>query len=388
MYGHLSTARFTDDYPQFFARGKGARVWDVDDREFIDLMCTFGPILLGHAHEEVDAAHNEAAARGDVLNGPGPEMVELAEVLVEQVPHADWAMFAKNGTDATGLAVTTARAATGRSKILMARNSYHGIDAWALPAEAPGTTKEDHLNTVFFNYNDLDSVEAAVAEAGEGDVAAIVCTPHRHDVYTDQIPADAEFARGVREICDRLGAALILDDVRCGLRLDLRGSWERHGVRPDLSAWSKSLANGYALAALLGAEAYREPAGKIVATGSFWLAGAPMAAALKTIEILKATDGIQTMADQGARLQTGLRDQATAHGFDVSVTGPPSMPLLLFQDDPEFLKARTWAGLCARHGVYLHPVHNWFLSSAHDAGTIDAALQRTDAAFADLRGEL
>lgn len=388
MYGHLSTARFTDDYPQFFARGQGARVWDVDDREFIDLMCTFGPILLGHAHPEVDAAHHETAARGDVLNGPGPEMVELAETLVEQVPHADWAMFAKNGTDATGLAVTTARAATGRAKILMARNSYHGIDAWALPPEAPGTTVEDHLNTVFFEYNDLDSVEAAVAQAGEDAVAAIVCTPHRHDVYTDQIPADAEFARGVREICDRLGAALILDDVRCGLRLDLRGSWEQHGVRPDLSAWSKSLANGYALAALLGAEPYREAAGRIVATGSFWLAAAPMAAALKTIEILKATDGIATMADSGTRLQNGLRDQAAAHGYDVSVTGPPSMPLLLFQDDPEFLKARTWAGLCARHGVYLHPVHNWFLSSAHDAATIDAALERTDAAFADLRSAL
>jgi glutamate-1-semialdehyde 2,1-aminomutase len=388
MYGHLSTARFADDYPQFFARGKGARVWDVDDREYIDLMCTFGPILLGHAHPEVDAAHNETAARGDVLNGPGPEMVELAEVLVDQVPHADWAMFAKNGTDATGLALTTARAATGRSKVLIARNSYHGIDAWALAPEAPGTTVEDHLNTVYFEYNDLDSVEAAVAQAGEDAVAAIVCTPHRHDVYTDQVPADAEFARGVREICDRLGAALILDDVRCGLRLDLRGSWEQHGVRPDLSAWSKSLANGYALAVLLGAEPFREAAGKIIATGSFWLAGAPMAAALKTIEILQATDGIATMADSGTRLQNGLRDQATQHGYDVSVTGPPSMPLLLFENDPEFLKARVWSGLCARHGVYLHPVHNWFLSCAHDAETIGTALERTDAAFADLRAEL
>lgn len=388
MYGHLSTARFADDYPQFFARGKGARVWDVDDREYIDLMCTFGPILLGHAHAEVDAAHNETAARGDVLNGPGPEMVELAEVLVDQVPHADWAMFAKNGTDATGLALTTARAATGRSKVLVARHSYHGIDAWALAPEAPGTTVEDHLNTVYFEYNDLDSVEAAVAQAGEDAVAAIVCTPHRHDVYTDQLPADAEFARGVREICDRLGAALILDDVRCGLRLDLRGSWEQHGVRPDLSAWSKSLANGYALAVLLGAEPFREAAGKIVATGSFWLAGAPMAAALKTIDILKQTDGIATMAESGTRLQNGLREQAAQHGYDVSVTGPPSMPLLLFDEDPEFLKARTWSGLCARHGVYLHPVHNWFLSTAHDAAVIDEALQRTDAAFADLRTAL
>jgi glutamate-1-semialdehyde 2,1-aminomutase len=389
MYGHLSTARFADDYPQFFARGEGAKVWDVDGREFIDLMCTFGPILLGHAHPEVDAAHNETAARGDVLNGPGPELVELAELLVGQVPHADWAMFAKNGTDATGLALTTARAASGRSKVLMARNSYHGIDAWALPAEAPGTTAEEHLNTVWFDYNDLDSVEAAVLEAGEGAIAAIVCTPHRHDVYTDQVPAERAFAQGVREICDRVGAALILDDVRCGLRIDLRGSWEQHGVRPDLSAWSKSLANGYALAVLLGAEPYREAAGKIVATGSFWLAGAPMAAALKTIDILKATDGIATMETQGTRLQEGLRAQAQEHGFEVSVSGPPAMPLLLFPDDaPDFAKGLAWSGHCANHGVYLHPVHNWFLSTAHDGAIIDAALERTDLAFADLKRAL
>jgi glutamate-1-semialdehyde 2,1-aminomutase len=388
MYGHLSTSRFTDDYPQFFARGEGARVWDVDGREFIDLMCTFGPILLGHAHPEVDAIHAETAARGDVLNGPGPEMVELAELLVDQVPHADWAMFAKNGTDATGLAVTTARAASGRSKVLMARNSYHGIEAWALPPEAPGTTVEEHLNTVFFDYNDLDSVEAAAIAAGDGTVAAIVCTPHRHDVYTDQVPVDPEFARGVREVCDRLGAALILDDVRCGLRMDLRGSWEAVGVRPDLSAWSKSLANGYALAVLLGAEPYREAAGRIVATGSFWLAGAPMAAALATIRILKETDGIATMRASGLKLQEGLRAQAAGHGFEVSVSGPPSMPLLLFGDDPEFAKGLAWAGHCAHHGVYLHPVHNWFLSTAHDAAVVDAALERTDLAFADLRAGL
>jgi glutamate-1-semialdehyde 2,1-aminomutase len=385
MYGHLSTARFTDDYPQFFARGEGARVWDVDGREFIDLMCTFGPILLGHAHPEVDAVAAATSARGDVLNGPGPEMVELAELLVSEVAHADWTMFAKNGTDATGLALTTARATTGCSKVLMARQSYHGISAWALPPEAPGTTVEDHLNTGWFDYNDLDSVEAAVIAAGEDAIAAIVSTPHRHDVYTDQHAVDPEYARGLRAICDRLGAALILDDVRCGMRIDPRGSWEAIGVRPDLSAWSKSMANGYPLAALMGAEPFREAAGKIVATGSFWMAGAPMAAALTTIRILKETDGIATMQASGTRLQDGLAAQAASHGFEVSVSGPPQMPLLLFADDPEFTKALTWSGACARHGVYLHPVHNWFLSTAHDAATIDAALERTDVAFADLR---
>ena len=384
MYGHLRTDRLGEDYPQFLARGEGSRVWDVDGREFIDLMCTFGPILLGHAHPEVDAAAAATAARGDVLNGPGPEMVELAEALVEQVAHADWAMFAKNGTDATTLALVAARATTGRRRVLTARGSYHGIGGWSLPGQAAGTTAEDHANTFLFEYNDLASIEEAVAQAGEGDIAAIVCTPHRHDVFRDQEPVDPEFARGVRALCDRIGAALILDDVRCGLRIDPRGSWEAIGVRPDLSAWSKSLANGYPLAALLGNDAFRDGAAAMTATGSFWLAAAPMAAALTTLRILAETDGVEAMRSAGQRLQDGLRAAAEAHGHAVSVTGPPQMPLLLFADDPDFAKVKAWANACARHGVYLHPIHNWFISTAHDDETIDAALERIDRAFADV----
>jgi glutamate-1-semialdehyde 2,1-aminomutase len=387
MYGHLRTSRLGPDYPQFMARGEGARIWDVDGREFIDLMCTFGPILLGHAHPEVDAVAAETARRGDVLNGPGAELVELAETLVAQVPHADWALFAKNGTDATTLALTAARATTRRRAVLMARGSYHGIGGWALPPESAGTTAEDHANTFFFDYNDIDSVEAAVAQAGEDDVAAVVCTPYRHDVFRDQEAVDPRFARDVRELCDRIGAALIIDDVRCGLRIDPRGGWEAVGVRPDLSAWSKSLANGYALAAVLGNDRFREGAGAMTATGSFWFAAAPMAAALATLRILRDTDGVATMRASGTRLQEGLRAQAAAHGLAVSVTGPPQMPLLLFADDDGFRKALAWANACARHGVYLHPVHNWFLSTAHDAETIDAALERTDEALADVRDE-
>jgi glutamate-1-semialdehyde 2,1-aminomutase len=381
MYGHLNTSRFADDYPQFLARGEGARVWDVDGREFIDLMCTFGPILLGHAHPEVDAAAAATAARGDVLNCPGPEMVELAEVLVQEVEHADWAMFAKNGSDVTNLSVVVARAHTRRRKVLMARGSYHGIGAWALPPESPGTTIEDHANTVFFGYNDLDSVEAAVLDAGEDDVAAVVCTPHRHDVFIDQEPVDPAFARGVREICDRLGAMLIIDDVRCGARIDLRGGWAAVGVKPDLSAWSKSLANGYPLAGLLGTAPLGEAAAAVTATGSFWYAAAPMAAALTTIRLLKEGDGIGRMRASGIRLQEGLRAQAQAHDMAVRVTGPPQMPLMLFADDPEFARSLAWSGACAAHGVYLHPVHNWFLGTAHDEATIDEVLERTDAAF-------
>jgi len=252
-------------------------------------------------------------------------------------------------------------------------------------APEPGTTIEDHANTVFFGYNDLDSVEAAVLDAGEDDIAAIVCTPHRHDVFIDQELVDPEFARGVREICDRLGAMLIIDDVRCGPRIDLRGGWAAVGVKPDLSAWSKSLANGYPLAVLLGTAALAEAAAAVTATGSFWYAAAPMAAALTTMRLLKESNGIERMRASGLRLQEGLRAQAHGHDLAVSVTGPAQMPLMLFADDPEFARSLAWSGACAAHGGYLHPLHNWFLNTAHDEATIDEVLERTEVAFDEVR---
>ena len=385
MHGHLDAAFLPPEYPQFFHRGDGCRVWDVDGNEYVDLMCSWGPNLLGYRHPAIERAAAEQAALGDVLNGPTPLMVELAETLVEQVPHADWAMFCKNGTDATTLGVVVARSATGRRKVLIARGSYHGIASWSTRPDAPGTTPEDHSNTVHFEYNDLASVESAVELAGEDDIAAIVVTPIRHDIHRDLEDPTPEFAEGLRAICDRTGAALLLDDIRCGLRLDLRGSWESLGVRPDLSAWSKAIANGHALGVLLGAEPWRDGANRVFATGSFWMAAAPMAAALTTLRILRDSDGIETMRRAGERLQQGLREQARAHGLEVTVSGPPQLPFLSFADDPREERASLWTGECVKNGVYLHPYHNWFLSAAHDDASIDRALAGTDEAFRAIR---
>ena len=385
MHGHLDAAFLPPEYPQFFQRGDGCRLWDVDGNEYVDLMCSWGPNLLGYRHPEIERAAAAQAAMGDVLNGPTPLMVELAETLVDQVPHADWAMFCKNGTDATTLGVVVARSATGRRKVLIARGSYHGIASWSTRPDAPGTTPEDHANTDYFDYNDVGSVESAVELAGENDLAAIVVTPIRHDIHRDLEPPTQMFAEGVRAICDRTGAALVLDDIRCGLRLDTRGSWEPYGVRPDLSAWSKAIANGDPIAVLLGAEPWREGANRVFATGSFWMAAAPMAAALATLEILRESDGIETMRRAGERLQNGLREQARAHGFEVTVSGPPQLPFLSFAHDANEERATIWTGECAKNGVYLHPYHNWFISVAHDDASIDRALEGTDEAFRALR---
>ncbi len=382
MYGHMNARSFSATLPQYMASGDGCRITDTDGNTFLDFMCGWGPVVLGHRNPTVQQAVTEQIAKGDCLNGAAPVMVELAELLVDTVAHADWAMLAKNGTDATTACVTIARAATGRRKVLLAHGAYHGAVPWCTPVTA-GVTAEDRAHLDYFEYNDLESLRAAAERAGD-DLAAVIVCPFRHDVFRDQELPDPLFARGLRDLCDRTGAALILDDVRCGFRLDLAGSWEPLGVRPDLSAWSKAIANGYALAAVTGTDALREAAGSIYATGSFWYSAVSMAAAVATIRELRDTDAMARMRDSGQRLRDGLAAQAAAHGFEVVQTGPVQMPLLRFAGDDDFSQTRLWCDEAGARGVYLHPYHNWFLSAAHTAADIDDALDRTDGAFAAL----
>jgi glutamate-1-semialdehyde 2,1-aminomutase len=383
MWGHLNAARLPEGYPQFFASAEGCRVRDVDGREYIDFMCSWGPVLLGHRHPEVQAAADAQAAQGDCFNGPGEVMIDLAEDFVAMVPHADWAMFQKNGGDATTACVTIARAGTGRRKVLVARGSYHGALPWCSPSVA-GVTSEDRAHLLHFEYNDVASLRAAVDEAGK-DLAAIIVTAFRHDMGRDlELPAK-EFALAARAACDAADAALIIDEVRAGLRLDIRGSWEALGVRPDLSAWSKAIANGYALAAVTGNDRFRDAATKVFVTGSFWCGTVAMAAARATLRIARETDLPGHIHAMGMRLREGLARLADREGIAIRQSGPPQMPLMLFDDDADVRKGRAFCATALRHGAFFHPQHNMFLSSAHRAADIDAALEAASHGFKAVR---
>ncbi|MBN9217845.1 MAG: aminotransferase class III-fold pyridoxal phosphate-dependent enzyme [Mesorhizobium sp.] len=380
MWGHMSTRYLGSAYPQFFERADGCRVWDVDGREYIDLMCSWGPNILGHHHKAVEEAAARQRGLGDAMNGPGEVLVELAELLVETVAHADWAMLQKNGTDATTACVTIARAGTGRRKVLVARGSYHGAVPWCTPSLA-GVTAEDRAHLIHFDYNDVASLEAAVEQAGS-DLAAIVVTAFRHDIARDQELPTAAFAKRARELTSAADAALIVDDVRAGFRIDLGGSWEPLGVRPDLSAFSKAIANGYPLAAITGNDRFREAATKVYVTGSFWYGAVSMAAAVATIRTLRDSNAIAAMNAAGERLRTGLDAAARKHGLSLRQTGPVSMPMVLFDGDSEFKKADAFCSAALREGAYFHPKHNMFLSAAHTARDIDLVLQAADAGMA------
>jgi glutamate-1-semialdehyde 2,1-aminomutase len=382
MYGHQNMNALPA-IPQYIARSKGARLWDVDGNEYVDLMCSWGPVILGHGDPVVEEAAERQRQQGDCLNGPAPVMVELAEAMVATVADADWAMFAKNGTDATTMCCTIARAATGRKMILVAEGAYHGAAPWCTPFPA-GVTAADRANLLQFQFNDIASIRAAVGEHAD-DVAAVIVSPFRHDAGFDQELVDPTFARDVRAYCDEIGAALILDDVRAGFRIHHGGSWEPLGVQVDLTPWSKSIANGYALAAVTGTDRYRDAAGGIFVTGSFWMGAVDMAAGLATITELASRDAVSRMRHLGRQLRTGIVESASRWDFDVHYTGPAQMPNLLFANDSDYELSVAFSAEAQARGVYVHPKHNWFVSAAMTDADLDMALTGLDGAFGALR---
>jgi glutamate-1-semialdehyde 2,1-aminomutase len=310
-------------------------------------------------------------------------MVDLAERLVALTPWSAWAVFAKNGSDVCTWAVQVARQATGRKKILAAKGAYHGAHAWCAPLPG-GTTPEDRAHVATYHYNDLASVDRALA-LEDGDVAGIIVSPFRHDAFHDsEMPAPG-FLAGLRERCDRLGAVLILDDVRAGFRLSLAGSGDAVGVEPDLTCYCKALGNGYPISAALGREGLRDAATRVFFTGSYWTGPVEMAASLACLAELEASDAIAHMRRIGTRLRDGMVAQGETHGMAVHWSGPPALPYFTDRADAAgFARSRTFGAACAARGVYLQPNHNGFVSAALRDADVERILDVTDAAFREV----
>ena len=386
MYGHQSVRLLPDDFPQFFTRAKGARLWDADGHELLDFMCAYGPNLMGYGDEAIDGAFIDQMRRGDAMTGPSPLIVELAETMTAMVSHADWAMFCKNGADATQMALMVARAQTRRKTVILAKGAYHGASPWCALRPA-GVIPEDKAHQIMCVYNDVASLEAAVTQAGD-DLAAIFAAPLKHDGFIDQAMPDPAYARRARELCDQTGALLVVDDVRAGFRIARDCSWSSVGVAPDLSSWGKCFANGHPISALLGSNSARKGAGAIFATGSFWFAAAPMAAALATLKRIRESDYLEHMEGLGEALREGLAERAAAQGIGFRQTGPVTMPLFLFDEDPDMRKGFCWSSEMLKRGVYVHPWHNMFLCAAMTAGDIALALDAAEASFKTLKDRL
>jgi glutamate-1-semialdehyde 2,1-aminomutase len=378
IYGHLSTRTMPENYPQFFTSAKGVRMTDVDGKTYIDYMCAFGLNLFGYGDEEINEAFVRQMRQMDTLTGVSPVMVEFAERCTGIVTHADWAIFVKNGTDATTLGAMIARAHTKRDKIIIAEGAYHGMSPWS--SASPGVTAGERAGRISCVYNDVASLERAVAEAGD-DLAAIFATPFKHDVFIDQAEPNAAYARRARELCDKTGALLVVDDVRAGFKLARDCSWSTVGVEPDLSAWGKCIANGHPISALLGNEKARKAAGEVRYTGSFWFQSGPMAAGLVTLDRIMNTPYLENIQSLGGALRDGMTRLSDKHGVGLRQTGPVTMPMFLFDDDPDQRRGYRFCAEMVSRGVYMHPFHNMFISDALTMDDVKQTLEAADGAF-------
>ncbi len=385
IYGHQGPAEgcYTpiEAFPLFSSRAQGTYFWDVDGNRFIDYMCAYGPNVLGYNDPDVDEAAAKQRMDGDCITAPSTKMIDFAELLVDTVHSADWAFFAKNGNDVTTLAIMAARAHTHRKKIVFFKGYYHGVAPWTQKIDYPGIIEEDVINNIYVPWNDFDALAQAF-EDNKDEIAAIIAQPYMHGNFKDnEMPAPG-FWQKVRKLCDDTGTVLAIDDVRAGFRLDLAGSDHYFGFEADLICFCKALANGYNVSALCGKEFLKNTVSGMSYTGSYWLSAVPFAAGIACIEKMKRLELPKLLMAKGEKLSEGLVQKAQKHGFDLRVSGAPSLFYLRTADDPSLMLHQAWVAECVKRGVFFTNHHNHFINYALSDEDIAETVEIADEAFA------
>jgi glutamate-1-semialdehyde 2,1-aminomutase len=355
-------------YPVYGARASGPYVWDVDGNRYLDLILAYGTIILGHADPVVSEAVIKEINEGFAITLRKEIQVELAELLVSVIPHAERVFLLKTGSDATSAAVRISRAFTGRERVI--RWGYNGWHDWCAgrPAGVPAAAQQ---TVDSFNYNDIDSL-AAVFQAHRGEVACLLMMPFEVE------PPEDGFLQAAADLARDNGALFVLDEMRSGFRIAPGGAQERYGVRADLVTFSKAMANGYPISALVGSERVMRTVGEVHIGSTFHVNAAEMAAAAATIRQLRDGVTLRRVEQLGARFQAGLRDQVARSGAPARVLGVPQMPFLRFEHPDSTLRQAMQDAFyteTTRSGVLLHPNHHWYICAAMTDGNVEDALR-------------
>jgi glutamate-1-semialdehyde 2,1-aminomutase len=393
--------------PPHLVRGDGAHVWDEDGNEYIDLVLSYGPLILGHGHTEVKQALHTAVDAGTAFGAPTRGELDLARQILARVPSIEMVRLVNSGTEATMSALRLARAATGRELMVKFEGCYHGHgDSFLVQAgsgaltfgapDSPGVPAAVANQTLVAPYNDLEATRA-LFDAHGADIACVFLEPVAGNMGTVH-PVEG-FLEGLRALCDQHGALLVFDEVMTGFRVAKGGYQDRTDVRADLTTLGKVIGGGLPIGAYGGRRDLMErvsPAGDVYQAGT--LSGNPLAVAAgaKTLEVLGRSGAYTQLEKAGATLEEGLRAAFTEFGVPVTVPRCGSMLCVYLGADPVHrladvgrtdteLWVRFFHGMLER-GVLLppSPYEAWFLSTAHDANVLGRIVEAARATLKDL----
>ena len=390
--------------PIIIREGAGCTVTDVDGNAYIDYVGSFGPLIVGHAHEKVIAAILKTAKRGTSFGMPTELESHMAAAVIDAVPSVEVVRFVNSGTEATMSALRVARGFTGRSKIVKCIGGYHGhADGLLVSAgsgattlgvpSSPGVPESITSQTLLLPYNNTAAAEKLFEEQGD-DIAAIIIEPIAGNMGC--VPPEPGYLEDLREMCNDAGTVLIFDEVMCGFRVAYGGAQSLYGIRPDMTAMGKIIGGGMPCAAYGGREDIMRqiaPDGPVYQAGT--LSGNPvaMAAGLATLELLREPGTYKRLETLSARLADGLRNAAEKAGVDMQLNRVGSMLTPFFTTKPvtdydtatasDTAAFATFFGVMLDEGVVLPPsqFEAWFVSLAHDEKTIDQTIAAAQKAF-------
>ncbi|MFW9897119.1 MAG: aspartate aminotransferase family protein [Candidatus Thorarchaeota archaeon] len=364
------------EYPIFFETAKGGKVIDVDGNEYIDMLCAYGPIIIGHREEEIDnAVIKQIIEKGFCMSLTQPVQNQLAKKLRDLIPCAEKMVFVKMGSDATTSAIRVARSYTNRIKVL--RCGYHGWHDWCVEQKG-GIPKKLYEDVIEFEYNNLEQVRYLMNEHGK-DVAALIITPISHPGgHKVEMPKEG-FLEGLREITEEYGALLIYDEIRTGFRVSMGGFQKISGVIPDLSAFGKAMANGYPIGVLAGKKEFMdELIENVFLSSTFFPNSLAQIAALKTIEILEREKVVEKIHERGSKFAKDVREVIADIGVPCIFTGEPWMPYITFERDSENLYKELreeFYRQLIRRKVFLQPYHHGYICYRHTEEDLDYAVE-------------
>ena len=402
-----------EDRTIYVKHGRGARVTDLDDNVYVDYRLGYGPAILGYADPRVDAAAMEGMKVGGVFALSTERELTVAERISKMVPAAELVRFSNSGTEAVMAGLRLARAYTGKDDYVILEGSYHGLfdaamwftpmDQWSQVGDpevkpySEGIPVSSRSFAHFVQANDANQLEDVFKRNGDR-LACMLIEPIMGNCLG--IAAEPEYLKVARNLCDKFGVVLLIDEVKTGFRVARGGVQELYGIHADLCTFAKAVGNGYPISVLAGREKIMRKLGKGVAHGGTYTAHAvSMAAAEKTLEIIDETDALKTIAEYGTRLRAGMRAVLNARGIAHSFVGHPSMSGLYFAAEPP-RNYRDWKGSdYSFYDAMARVLHDelilcepdsrepWFICEAHDESCLKDTLKAFEIAVdATLQG--